>query len=133
MLVGVDKDQIELPTNIITIGRTNNQNELAQIYSSADVFVNPTREEVLGLVNIESLACGTPVVTFNSGGSPECIDESCGIITKDNNVEEVLNAINNVLEKNISNDACVLRAKCFLQEDTYRQYISLYKRCLADV
>ena len=79
ILVGTDADTAKnLPDRIITIQRTNNINELAEIYSAADVFVNPTREEVLGLVNIEALACGTPVVTFDAGGSPECIDDTCG-------------------------------------------------------
>lgn len=74
VLVGTD-DNVDklLPENIISIHRTQNQTELAKIYSAADVFANPTREENYPTVNMESVACGTPVVTFNTGGSPEIL------------------------------------------------------------
>lgn len=64
VIVGSDNkvDEI-LPSNVISIHKTQDQKQLAEIYTAADVFVNPTREEVLGMVNVESLACGTPVVT----------------------------------------------------------------------
>ena len=57
----------QLPKNIIGIARTNNFKELAEIYTTANVFFNPILEEVLGLTNIEAQACGTPVITFNTG------------------------------------------------------------------
>ena len=73
VLVGTD-DEIDknLPHNIISIHRTQNQKELAEVYSAADVFVMPTREENYPTVNMEAIACGTPVVTFDTGGSPKC-------------------------------------------------------------
>ena len=65
ILVGVSKeDKGKFNEGIITIDRTNNQEELANIYSLADVFVNPTLEDNFPTVNIESQACGTPVITF---------------------------------------------------------------------
>jgi putative colanic acid biosynthesis glycosyltransferase len=83
VMVGLTQKQKEnLPHNIIGITRTNNITELVEIYSSADVFVNTTLEDNFPTVNLEALACGTPVITFNSGGSPECIDESCGFVVK---------------------------------------------------
>lgn len=85
-----------LPPNIISIHRTTNQQELASLYTVSDVFVNPTREEVFGLVNIESIACGTPVITFNTGGCPECVNENEGIIVESNTVEELVSAIESV-------------------------------------
>ena len=88
MLVGTDVNvEKKLPENIIAVRRTESQLDLADIYSRADIFVNPTREEVFGLVNIEALACGTPVVTFKTGGSPECIDDRTGFIVEKNNVQ----------------------------------------------
>ena len=85
ILVGTDAlIEQKLPKSIITIHRTQNQEELAALYSMADLFVNPTREEVLGMVNVEALACGTPVVTFKTGGCPEIVDDTCGCIVKAN-------------------------------------------------
>ena len=87
ILVGTDEavDKL-LPPQIISIHRTQDQAELAEIYTAADVFVNPTREEVLGLTNIEANACGTPVVTFRTGGSPECIDGTSGLVVEQEDV-----------------------------------------------
>ena len=84
VLVGLTKKQIaSLPENIIGIERTNSIGELAELYTAADVFVNPTHEEVFGLVNIEARACGTPVVTYRTGGSVEAVDETyCRIVEK---------------------------------------------------
>lgn len=129
LLVGTD-DQIDklLPANIISIHRTQNQKELAEIYTAADVFVNPTREEVLGLVNIEALACGTPVVTFKSGGSPECIDETCGFIVERNNIEDlVLKIIEIAKEQKFSINACINRATLFSSDQKFAEYVSLYE------
>lgn len=87
VLVGTDSAVAkQLPKKIISIHRTQDQQELAKIYTAADVFVDPTREEVLGLVNIEALACGTPIATFQTGGSPECIDGTCGAVVPYNGV-----------------------------------------------
>lgn len=77
VLVGLTKKQVEsLPANIIGITRTNNIQELVEIYSAADVFVNPTLEETFGMTNLEAQACGTYVVTFDSGGTRETIIDS---------------------------------------------------------
>ena len=88
VLVGISQRlKNRLPSNIICIPRTENQKALAEIYSAADVLANPTREEVLGLVNIEALACGTPVVTFRTGGSPEILDEKTGCVVDCDDVD----------------------------------------------
>ena len=72
VLIGLNKKQIEqLPTNIIGISRTENVQELVKWYSAADVFFNPTLEDTYPTTNLEAIACGTPVITFNTGGSPE--------------------------------------------------------------
>ena len=81
VLVGTDANvDTEIPANIISIHKTQNQRELAEIYTAADLFVNPTREENYPTVNMESIACGTPVLTFRTGGSPEIVDETCGCV-----------------------------------------------------
>lgn len=74
IMVGLNKKQIKkLPKNIIGIEKTNNQIELAEIYSTSDLFFNPTYEDNYPTTNLEAIACGTYVVTYNSGGSAECI------------------------------------------------------------
>lgn len=74
VLVGLDDKQLnKLPKNIIGIKRTNGQKELAEIYTAADIFVNPTYEDTYPTVNLEAQACGTPVITYRTGGSPESV------------------------------------------------------------
>lgn len=72
VMVGLTQEQIAvLPDGIVGIQRTANQKELAEIYTAADVFVNPTHQDNYPTVNLEARACGTPVITYNVGGSPE--------------------------------------------------------------
>lgn len=127
----VDK---EIPSNIISIHRTQNQQELAQIYTAANVFVNPTREEVLGLVNIESLACGTPVVTFKSGGSPECVDETCGSVVDCNDVEGMRLEICRICEENpYSHEACLAYSQKFDENKKNEDYVAIYDELLENL
>lgn len=129
VLVGTDDDvDKQLPENIISIHRTQNQQELAEVYTAADLFVNPTREEVLGLVNVESLACGTPVITFNSGGSPECIDDTCGSIIDCDDVGALEREIVRIYtDKPYSAESCIERAKAFDMNERFDDYIKLYE------
>ena len=130
VLVGTD-DEVDsmLPKNFISIHRTSNQQQLAEIYSAADVFVNPTREETFSLVNIESLACGTPVITFCTGGSPECIDEKTGIVVPYNDTEKMISAIE-MLRENMyfRSEDCTKRAEKFSLKDKHMEYIRLYAK-----
>lgn len=74
VLVGLSEKQInELPKNILGIRRTNSPEELAAIYTAADVFFNPTYEDNYPTVNLEAEACGTRVVTYDTGGCRETI------------------------------------------------------------
>ena len=119
--------QSELPDNIISIERTRDQKELAAIYTAADVFVNPTREDNFPTVNLEALACGTPVITFDTGGSPETIDESCGVTVKKDDVDILEKEIRRVCEtRPFSKEACVTRARAFDRQDRFNEYIDLY-------
>lgn len=129
VLVGTD-DAIDssLPESIISIHRTNNQTELAQIYTAADVFLIPTREDNFPTVNLESLACGTPVITFNTGGSAESLDSSCGCVVKCDDVDSMEMEIKRICESNtFSSQACVERANLFDKDKKFVQYIKLYE------
>ena len=72
IMVGVTKEIKEmLPINILAIERTDSQEELRRLYSASDVFLNPTLQDNYPTVNLKASACGTPVITYNTGGSPE--------------------------------------------------------------
>ena len=128
ILVGTDeKIDNQLPSNIISIHRTQNQKELAEIYTAADVFANPTREEVFGLVNVEALACGTPGVTFDAGGSPECYDETCGSVVPCDDIDAMEKEIIHICEEEtFGADDCIKYAKNFDVRKKYREYLKLY-------
>ena len=128
VLVGTDGEVDRLlPQSILSIHRTQDQRELAEIYTAADVFVNPTREDNFPTVNLEALACGTPVITFNTGGSPEALDESCGSVVACDDTDALEREIIRVCrERPYSREACRTRAEAFDQRSRLRQYIALY-------
>ncbi|MCR4720052.1 MAG: glycosyltransferase [Firmicutes bacterium] len=132
VLVGTDEnvDKI-LPRSIISIHRTSNQMELAKIYTAADLFVNPTRQEVFGLVNVEANACGTPVLTFNTGGSPETISKKSGVVVKYNDTDSMEKEIIRICEGNIFlEEDCIESAKSYDMNKKAEEYINEYIKIL---
>ncbi len=112
---------------IISLGRRENQSELAEIYTAADVFLNPTRQENFPTVNLEALACGTPVVAFDSGGTAETVDETCGIVVPRDDYDALRQAVLRVCEEScFGREACVLRASLFDKKDKFAEYVKLY-------
>ncbi len=130
VLVGVDDAaRGRLPEKILAIGRTSSKEELAKIYSAADVFVNPTKEENFPTVNIESIACGTPVVTLHTGGCGEMLNHASGIVVE--SYEQMRAEILRVCEGGIfSKENCVQRAQHFSNEICVQNYLSLYESIL---
>lgn len=129
VLVGTDASvETALPQNIISIRKTNNQQELAEIYSAADVFVNPTREDTFPTVNIEALACGTPVITYRTGGSPEILDNTCGCVVACNDIDGLEKQIRYICESHpFTSEMCERRAKMYSKNDMLKKYINLYQ------
>lgn len=129
MLVGGDEDTHKLlPENIISVYRTEDQHRLAKIYSAADVFVNPTREDTFPTVNLEALACGTPVITFNTGGSGESIDESCGRVVPCGDIDSLEKAVKEAAERrSFGKEACRKRAEGFDSKKQFEKYLEIYK------
>lgn len=122
----------ELPKDIITIRRTSNQKELAQIYSAANVFVNPTREDNFPTTNIESLACGTPVITFDVGGCAEIIDNYTGVSVPCNDYNSIKKNIIKVCEDHtVTSENCRQRARSFNAVDKYHEYCEVYKELMS--
>lgn len=133
-LVGIkDETKKILPENIVAIGRTKTVQELAQIYTMADVFVNPTREENYPTVNMEAIACGTPIVTFNTGGSPEILDKSTGAVVNYGDTEKLVAEIIDVSTNNkYSKENCLKRAESFDSNEKFLEYIKLYEKIIAE-
>ncbi len=130
VMVGTD-DAVDklLPDSIASIHHTRNQKELAEIYTAADVFINPTREEVFGLVNIEALACGTPGITFRTGGSSECYDESCGVVVPCDDIDAMEREIIRICEEQpYSETLCINYAAKFDKTKKFKEYVDLYRK-----
>lgn len=132
VLVGTNAQlDARLPENVISIHRTNDQGELAEIYSAADLFVNPTREDTFPTVNIEALACGTPVLTFRTGGSPEILDETCGAVVECDDIDGMEKEMIRICgEMPYSKEACRARAMHFNKKDRYMDYVKLYEETM---
>lgn len=94
VLVGLSKKQIRaLPRNIRGIQRTNSPQELAAIYTAADVFFNPTYEDNYPTVNLEAQACGIRVITYDTGGCRETLFTENSTIIAAGNVDELCRRI----------------------------------------
>lgn len=133
VLIGLNNRQIsKLPSNIIGIEHTESTSELAQWYSLADVFVNPTYSDNFPTTNIEALACGTPIITYRTGGSPEAIDSNTGITVNQGDVKNLHDAISKICSNkhNFSN-LCRQRAESFFNKNSrFKEYIVLYNQIL---
>lgn len=136
ILVGLSSIQLKnLPPNIIGISRTENTLELAKFYSTADVFVNPTWEDNFPTTNLEAMACGTPVITYNTGGSIESVTKDTGMVVEQGNIQELNVTINKIITRGKSSytQACVDRVKHFYNKDErFHDYISLYDKILSE-
>lgn len=136
VLVGVsDSVKKHLPADMITIKRTANQEELAAYYTMADVFVNPTHSDSFPTVNLEALACGTPVVTYRTGGSPEAVDENTGFVVEKGNFNELIKAIEQIFMNGNTQYKlnCRKRAELYFNKnDRFMDYINLYQNLLSN-
>jgi putative colanic acid biosynthesis glycosyltransferase len=131
VLVGISRAQKKvLGREIMGVFRTESIRDLASLYAGAEAFVNPTYLDNFPLVNIEALACGTPVITYQTGGSHESIDQSSGQMVEKGNVTALRDAIMSVLtdKGNYNPGQCRERAIAkFSADDRYRDYIKLYE------
>lgn len=126
VMIGLTDDLISKANDrILCLKRTNSIEELVEWYSAAEVFVNLTYQDTFPTVNIEALACGTPVITYDTGGSPEAVDETCGIVIPQGDIEGVKNAIFSFPGESRRED-CIRRSKRFSREAKYQEYINLY-------
>ena len=129
VLAGTDEEvDRKLPGNIISIRRTADPHKLAELYTAADLFVNATRQDNYPTVNLEALACGTPVLTFRTGGSPEAIDAECGMTVERNDINALEQAIRRIAEVSpFAPEACIRRAQEFAADHQFEKYVKLYE------
>lgn len=131
VLVGLTDAQIAaMPEKIVGLPKTASVEELRGIYSAADSFINLTLQENYPTVNMEAIACGTPVVTYDTGGSGESIFEGTGYVVKQGDLDAVLTAAREIE----GNGSASYRDKCraialehFNKQDCFRKYIDLYE------
>lgn len=134
VLIGLNQKQqsdirLKFGSRITAITRTADQTELASWYQRAHVYVNPTLEDNFPTTNLESLACGTPVITFNTGGSPECITDKCGIVVEKGNLLKLKEAILSLDELNgITSSACRNQSLQYDKNARFKEYITIYER-----
>lgn len=134
VLIGLNQNQInQLPHNIFGKLRTESVNELAQFYSIADVFLNPTLQDTFPTTNLEAQACGTPVITFKSGGSPETISFETGIVVEKLDIKNLVIEIKDLYKNRNKYCKKVLRNYAednFNKNIKFKDYISLYENII---
>lgn len=130
ILIGLKKSMINgFPDNIIYIERTENINELVDYYNIADVFINPTYADTIPTTNIEALACGTPVITYDTGGSPETVNIDTGIVVEKGNVEGLRASVFEIFDKgkDYYSKKCRERAERYYNKDKcFSEYLKIY-------
>ena len=97
--VGSDTRNIHCELPHFPLGYVNSEEEMAELYAAADVFVLPSLAENFPNTICESLLCGTPVVAFNVGGIPELVNESNGKLATPFDTTELASAIRSVLDR----------------------------------
>lgn len=127
--VGNGSDKIE---GVKSISHTNNKAELVDLYSSAHVLINPTLDDNFPSVNIESIACGTPVITYRTGGSPEIIDGKTGVVVDKGNYKAMAEVVNKLYRNYyFKSGDCVKRSKRYSKEVMKKEYQKLYESLLS--
>lgn len=130
VLVGVTEAiKASLPQNIVGIGRTASQTDLAALYSLADVVTSLSVSESLGMTPIEGMACGTPAIVYDNTAQPELVTTETGMVVKTGDVEAVKEAVLQITSKGKAyyKGACRQRAEqCFDKNKNYLEYIKLY-------
>lgn len=133
-LVGLTESQINaLPPAIEGVSRTKTIEELVRYYSSADVFVNPTYGDSFPTTNLEALACGTPVVTYRTGGSPESITTETGMVINQGDIRALSQVIMSINDKGKQyyTNACRERAIAYYnKEDRYSEYVGMFNELI---
>ncbi len=133
VLVGLSEEEAKakgVPSNILCIAKTNSVAELSGIYTAADVFVNSSRQETMGLTTVEAMACGTPVVVSNYTAVPEVVTEEGGIVLDEISANSIYDGIVRVLGKEYPHT--IGNAQQYEKKQQFGKYLALYRRILSE-
>ena len=131
LLFGSNEKLDNLPDNVKLYGYTHNREELAELYSMADVMVNCSREDTLSSLNLEAQSCGTPVVTYDATGSEETVDGVCGFAVRTGDYKQLYESVLSVRAKSkkyFSEQCRGFIAENFEKKTNYQKYIKLYRQ-----
>lgn len=134
VMVGVTPAQQRLlPEGVVGIRRTENVAQLAALYAAATAFVNPTWQDNYPTVNLEAIACGTPVVTYRTGGSTESVTPATGRVVEQGDVDGLLRAVREI--RDLGRDHFLLPCRQFAENhfektERYADYVRLYNELL---
>lgn len=136
ILVGaVGEIKLQIPSNVVVLGRTRDQNELAEYYSIADVFLLTSEKETFSLVTVESLACGTPVLGFDAGAPTEVAPSPYGRFVPYGNVDELELLLNGFFSGEVPFKSRVECREYAVQNYSnaamYRSYFNAYSEIIA--
>ena len=127
VIVGLSAKQIEtllLPSTIIAIERTSNIDDLVELYSLSDVFLNPSYQETMGMVTAEAIACGTPVIVYDKTAVPEIVDPQSGFVVEAGDITAMKEKIEKALDLNKENiSKCAMK---FEKNNQYEKYYTIY-------
>ncbi len=126
VLVGMtEKQASNMPKEALILPKTNNTIKLAEIYTAADVFLNLSRQETMGLTTVEAMACGTPVVTSNLTAVPEVVSAEGGLVLESLKINDIINGVKTVLKTEYSHTRTV--AVLYEKTESYKKYLDIYK------
>ena len=129
VIVGCKEEQKETfknYSNVLCLGYIKEREKLADVYASSNLFVNLTHADTLPTVNMESICCGTPVLTYNCCGSPELVDENSGFVVLENDIKALLEKIEETKKAPLKIDVAAAH-KRFDKNTCYNKYLEIYK------
>ena len=112
---------------MIGIRRTENQEEIAELYSSATVFLNPSEEETFSLVTVEAIACGTPVIVLDNSAVKELVNKETGIVLHEPKINDYISAIREIENRTYAIKNFQRQASNYTIENMINKYMELYR------
>ena len=127
VMVGLSSQKIKkLPSNVIGIEHTENVEDLVDIYNAAEIFLNLTYEDNFPTTNLEAMACGTSVLTYRTGGSPESITKEVGYVVPVGDIQAVRDIVVAHRKNHQTILACRENALKYDKNDRFNEYVELY-------